>query len=104
MTTLKKIITPRRLIISLALFSVVSVVTYGVLIQQSVEQVVMRKEKEQTLTKLRTSVSELESTYISKTKDINLNLATAMGYSAPTQTIFLSRVALGQNTVGTPRE
>jgi len=104
MTILKKIITPSRIIIFLALFSVVSSITYGVLIQQSVEQVVMRKEKEQALTKLRTSVSELESTYISKTKDINSNLATAMGYSAPIHTIFLSRATLGQNTSGTPRE
>jgi hypothetical protein len=103
MTTLKKIITPSRIIIFLALFSVISSVTYGVLIQQSVEQVVMRKEKEQALTKLRTSVSELESTYISKTKDINSNLATAMGYSAPSQTIFLSRATLGQNNT-TPKE
>lgn len=98
MTIIKKIITPRRIIIFLALFTVASTVAYGVFIQQSVEQVVMRKETEQILTKLRTRVSELESTYISKTKDINSNLAMAMGYSTPSQTIFLSRATLGQNS------
>ena len=103
MNYLTHLITPTRTIVFFLMVSVLSVVGYVVCIQQSVEQVVLRREKEQAISSMRTEVSTLESRYIKETKNINADLAAAMGYTKPVETIYLSRTTLGQNTI-TPRE
>lgn len=73
------------------LLVVVGVVSYGAFIRQTVANVVDRKNAEAAAADLAADVSELESVYMTKLKDVTLARALEQGFVEQTPTLFVSR-------------
>ena len=65
--------------------------TYAYLVSTSIADVVMRKEVEQRIATLATSISELESEYIELQHSVSNDIASQHGFVAANTKVFIDR-------------
>jgi hypothetical protein len=83
----------KRAMAMLAAVVALSVFLYGVFLLEAVGNTARRSAAEREVHKLTTTISTLEQTYLSKTREMTLDRAHDLGFVAPTQvtTVFIAR-------------
>ncbi len=81
-----------------ALFAVfiVLLALYGVLVRQTVFNVVSRQQSENKITDLNSKIGDLEFKYMTATNNITIEMAYAKGFKDVTDPSFITRTTLGQ--------
>ncbi|PCI20016.1 hypothetical protein COB64_02910 [Candidatus Wolfebacteria bacterium] len=98
-TTLKINLTQfkKRLFIVLSFFVVLFAVTYMFLIASSVGNIVERKNLENEVRSITSTIGELELEYLSITNTIDIKYAKTLGFVEPSSTYYASRATLVRN-------
>lgn len=97
MTRVKKqtIFTEKTLFMCLASLCMVLFALYIYFVSASVLQVVIRTESNQEITKVSSSISELEGKYIAAQHKVSSEIASLQGYDVTSEKIFIDRTKDG---------
>ncbi len=75
---------------------VVSVCSYGYLLNKTIHNVVARQRSGELVASLGGKVGELESRYITLKDSVTLDLANSLGFQSVQNPVFISRTALSK--------
>ena len=86
----------KKLILTIIPFLICLFVFYGFLIRQTIINVVARENIEKNVRNMLSSISNLETKYMSVKGNINLDVAYAQGFKNADSPIFITRDGLGK--------